>query len=571
MRVAARGRWGVLLAVLAMGAGAVAVAQAAVPASASASASAPRVLPGDAGRRLAGAPGGPSSTVSDVSCSAPASAPASAAVRAALRVGDWRLGAAALAFLDRVARVKQPEASAATVAAAALEDRVVGEYALATVGDDALFDNRFVALTPEASAEASLYASIETAWHAELAAAFARDGGLGRVVRRHPLTPERLRALLGAGAQVRLDDRLPAAHEAALGEVVLLEWRMDGADADAGRERVGTRRARGVNRGVDRGVDHGVGDRAGGADARGAAGAREAHGDLGGCEPHDGTDTHSVDTGRATLADVWRRLTLQERTALYNGDAAYAMHQADELARRAAVRQWVSAHAGIGAADFDALLALVADHDRRIAFMRWSGAVAEDHYHSAELERLRQAVSDDDVRRWYDAHPDAFRRTERVRARHVHCDDEARCDDAGAALKRGEPFDAVARRFSRAGDAAAGGELGWIDAARARQDWLAQLAFALPPGPAAGPLRTPGADGADGGWEIVQVLERVQGRHPADSEAVRFGAGRAIAHEQAVAHYGELRARLLAQADVELDPAQLGFGREALAAAEAAR
>lgn len=429
---------------------------------------------------------------------------APAGTRAALRLGDWQLGAPALALLGRVARLKRPEASAPAVAAAALEDRVVGEYARASVGDEALFDNRFVALTPEASAEASLYASIESAWHAELAKAFAADGGLGHVVRRHPLTPERLRALLGAGAQVRLDDRLAPAREAGLADVVLIEWRIDGGDA-----------------------------------------------------------------GRATLADVWHRLTLQERNALYHGDAAYAMHQAEELARRAAVRHWVSAHAGIDDADFEALLALVADHDRRIAFARWSGAISEDHYHSAELERLRKEVSDDDVHRWYDAHPDAFKRTERVRARHVHCADEARCDAASAALARGQSFGDVARRDSQAPDAAAGGELGWIDAERARHEWLAQLAFALPPGAPTAPLRAPGVEGGEDGWEIVQVLERVEGRHPADSEAVRFGASTAIAREHAVARFVQLRTRLLAQADVELDPALLGFGPDALFDAEA--
>jgi len=432
--------------------------------------------------------------------------PALADARTALRVGDWSLSAPALALLGRVARVTRPQASAQAVAAAALEDRIVGEYALATVGDDALFDNRFVALTPEASAEASLYASLESAWRTELGAAIGSGGGPGHVVKRHPLTRAQLQGLLGAGAQVRLDDRLSPRREAALAEVVLLEWRIDARDA-----------------------------------------------------------------GRVTLADVWRRLTLQERNALYNGDAAYAMHQAGTLVRRAEIRHWVSANAGLDANDFDALLALVADHDRRLAFARWSGAIDEEHFHSAELERLRRDVADDDVRAWYVAHPGAFKRTERVRARHVHCADEARCDAAGAALRRGEPFADVARRASDAPDAAAGGDLGWLDAERARRDWLAQLAFAQPPGPPAGPLRAPGAGGRDGGWEIVEVLERVEGRHAIDSEAVRFGAGRAIARERAIALFGELRARLLAQADVELNPALLGFGPDALAATEAAR
>jgi hypothetical protein len=420
--------------------------------------------------------------------------------RAALRVGDWSLSRPALALLERVARAGRPDADAAAVAAAALEDRVVGEHARTTVGDDALFDNRFVALTPEAAAEASLYASFDAAWHAELAQALGPDGGLRHVVRRHALAPARLRELLGAGPQVRLDDRLPPARAAALDGVVLLEWRID---------------------------------------------AREA--------------------GRVTLGDVWRRLTLQERNVLYNGDAGYAMHRAEQLARQAEVRHWVSANEGLDEADLAHLQALMADHDRRIAYLRWSGAVDEDHYHSAALDRLRREVDDADIRRWYDEHPDEFKRIERVRARHIRCADEARCDAASAALRRGEPFGDVARRFSEAADAGAGGELGWLDAARARSDWLAQLAFAQPPGPPTAPLREPAVAGAREGWEIVEVLERVTGRHAPDSEAVRFAAGREIARRRAAQQYAELRGKLLAAADIELDPALPGLDAAALA------
>ncbi len=437
-----------------------------------------------------------------------AAAPAGATPRAALadarvavRIGDWSLSQPALALLGRVARVRRPEAGPAAVAAAAIEDHVLGGHARAAVGDDALFDNRLVAQTPEAAAEASLYASFEAAWHAELAAAFGADGGARFVVQRHPLARERLRELLGAGAQVRLDDRLAPAREAALAEVVLVDWRIDEHDA-----------------------------------------------------------------GHVTLGDVWRRLTLQERTVLYGGDAGYAMHQAESLVRRAAVRHWVLAHGGLDAADLAGLQALMADHDRRIAFLRWSGAVDADHARSAELERLRKEVSDADIRRWYDAHPDDFRRIERVRARHVRCADEARCDAASAALARGEPFAEVARRWSVAPDAAQGGELGWIDAARARRDWLAQVAFAQPPGPPTAPLHEPSAAPGEGAWQIVEVLERVNGRHAADSEAVRFEAGQAIARERALAGFGALRARLLAGADMELTPPLLGFGPAALAA-----
>lgn len=423
------------------------------------------------------------------------------AARVAVRIGDWTLSQPALALLERVARKNRPDASAAAVTAAVLEDHVLGAHARATVGDDALFDNRFVAQTPEASAEASLYASLEAAWSAELVAALGKDGGTRYITQRRPLSRESLRRLLGAGAQVRLDDSLPPAREAALHDVVLVDWRIDASDS-----------------------------------------------------------------GRVTLADVWRRLTLQERTLLYGGDAAYAMHVAEGQVRHAAVRHWVLAHTGLDDADLATLQALMSDHDRRIAFARWAGAVDEDHYHSEALERLRRDVSDADIRRWYDAHPDDFKRIERVRARHIACIDEARCDAASAALARGEPFAAVALRFSSAPDAQQGGELGWLDAERARREWLAQLAFAQPPGPPTAPLREPGMPPAPDDWQIVEVLERVTGRHAADSEAVRFAAGRAIARERAAAQFGALRARLLAQADIELDPAALGVDAAALAA-----
>lgn len=421
--------------------------------------------------------------------------------RVALRVGGWSLSQPALVLLERVARVRRPDASAAAVAAAALEDHVLGVHARASVDDAALFGDQAVALTPEAAAEASLDASLHAAWREPMDAALGADGGTRFVVRRHPLARERLRELLGAGTTPRLDDRLDATREAALRELVLVDWRIDDADA-----------------------------------------------------------------GHVTLHEVWTRLTLQERNALYGGDADYAMHRAEELVRRAAIRHWVRANTGLDAADLAGLQALLADHARRIALARREGAIDGDHYHSVELERLRAQVSDADIRRWYDAHPDEFRRTERVRARHVHCADEARCEAASAALKRGLPFAEVARRWSDAPDAARGGELGWTDAERARGDWLAQLAFPQPPGPPTGALREPAGAAGEGGWQIVEVLERVQGRHPADSEAVRFGAGRAIARERAVARFGELRARLLAASEIELNPALLGFDASALAA-----
>ncbi len=424
----------------------------------------------------------------------------SSAAPPAIRIDadHWTLSPASLAFLQRVAAVRDPAVSRTAVAASALEDHVLGGHAQRTVGDEALYDNGRVALSPEASAEASLDASLWVAFRAPLTAALGPDGGAHFVTARPPLPRERLLAVLGmsspatrgasAAPAIRLDDRLAPEREAALGDVTLLAYRFD-----------------------------------------------------------DGS------TGTITLQEVWRHLTLQQRHLLYGGDTAFATAQATERLRHRFARHWAAQHAGLPEDELSRLQALFADHERRAALARWLGVTDDGSFHSAALDRLRAAVTPDEVARYYAAHPDDFTRVERVRARHIHCADEARAQAAATALARGEPFADVARRASDAPDRLRGGDLGWLDAAHSLDDWLTQVAFAQPVGAPTSPLRAP-----SGGWEIVQVQDRVTGHHPVDSETVRYAAGVAIAREHAAADYAALRARLLGATVVAFDPAQAG-------------
>lgn len=144
--------------------------------------------------------------------------------RVALRVNDWTLSRPALDALLRVVREQKPEVTPAQVAAAAAQDRVLGAYARRQYDDAKLFAGERVRFSPQASVEASLVTTLQAAFREPLTKAMGPADSF--IVKRHPLTRERLVALLDTGGKLRLDDRLPAAREAKLREVPLIDGRV---------------------------------------------------------------------------------------------------------------------------------------------------------------------------------------------------------------------------------------------------------------------------------------------------------------------------------------------------------
>lgn len=101
--------------------------------------------------------------------------------------------------------------------------------------------------------------------------------------------------------------------------------------------------------------------------------------------------------------------------------------------------------------------------------------------------------SEKELRGWYDARPELFRRTARVRASHilVRVDpswEEERREQAREKietirnrLRKGDDFGALARQYSECFSASAGGDLGYFDRS-AMQEPFADAAFDLKPG-----------------------------------------------------------------------------------------
>jgi peptidyl-prolyl cis-trans isomerase C len=83
--------------------------------------------------------------------------------------------------------------------------------------------------------------------------------------------------------------------------------------------------------------------------------------------------------------------------------------------------------------------------------------------HFRERATRAEALPDTEVRAYYDAHPEAFRTTRRVKVRHILLKSRAAADSVLAELKGGASFEALAReRSAEAGSREKGGDLGWV-------------------------------------------------------------------------------------------------------------
>ncbi|MRV74438.1 hypothetical protein GJ700_22270 [Duganella sp. FT92W] len=254
--------------------------------------------------------------------------------------------------------------------------------------------------------------------------------------------------------------------------------------------------------------------------------------------------------GTLSLYDIYRRQNVQGRIALHMRQPGALKQQARQALGVLAVLDWAGSR--FGAAALADLRRALSDQAVTLAVQRLHGIGADTDSGSPLLNQLAAQADSDAIRAYYDQHRDEFRRIDKVRARHVRTHDEAAAQAAYAALKGGADFASVARKFSMAADAAQGGDLGWIDAS-GKTSWLQQLAFAQPPGTVSRPVRAPVGPQDKAYWEIVLVEQRVDGVQPPEAESVRYVASRAIARRSAIAQLAALRARVVREADIELN------------------
>ncbi|MEA2569290.1 MAG: peptidyl-prolyl cis-trans isomerase [Acidobacteriota bacterium] len=109
--------------------------------------------------------------------------------------------------------------------------------------------------------------------------------------------------------------------------------------------------------------------------------------------------------------------------------------------------------------------------------------------------------TDDDIRSYYEQHPDEFKSPEEVRVRQILVHDEELANDIAKKLKAGEPFEKLSSEHSVAANAKKGGEIGYLSRGELPKMFEEEI-FALKPGAVSNVIRT------DGGFHIFKVDER---------------------------------------------------------------
>jgi hypothetical protein len=244
-----------------------------------------------------------------------------------------------------------------------------------------------------------------------------------------------------------------------------------------------------------------------------------------------------------SVADIFERQNVQGRMAFFARDTAFMARQARERVSALLIDQWARQRFGDEAvAD---LRQALSDQDDVRAAMGLYGLADGAEDVSPIQEALAQKVTKAEIRVWYQANKEQFRRIDRVRARHIRVRSEALAAMIADKAARGADFAALARAHSIAVDAARGGALGWIRAG-VEPSWLEALALQQPAGKVSKPYREAVAPGRQAHWEIILVERRIDSYQPAGSETVRYLARKAIARERARTEFAAARTQALA-------------------------
>jgi peptidyl-prolyl cis-trans isomerase C/foldase protein PrsA len=119
----------------------------------------------------------------------------------------------------------------------------------------------------------------------------------------------------------------------------------------------------------------------------------------------------------------------------------------------------------------------------------------------ADVSADVQQPTDDDIRSYYEQHPDEFKSPEEVRVRQILVHEEELANDIEKKLKAGEAFETLSSEHSVAANAKKGGEIGYLSRGELPKMFEEEI-FALKPGAISNVIRT------DGGFHIFKVDER---------------------------------------------------------------
>ncbi len=131
-------------------------------------------------------------------------------------------------------------------------------------------------------------------------------------------------------------------------------------------------------------------------------------------------------------------------------------------------------------------------YEREPEFKAQLAKVKEDMLSNYAVEKAVAGVrvTDEEVRKYFDAHEEQFKGEETVNASHILVSDEAKCQEIIDAVRAGEiSFEDAARQYSSCPSSAQGGNLGDFGRGQMVPEFD-QACFAMEVGEIAGPIKT---------------------------------------------------------------------------------
>ncbi|MFN0191923.1 MAG: peptidylprolyl isomerase [Aestuariivirga sp.] len=139
------------------------------------------------------------------------------------------------------------------------------------------------------------------------------------------------------------------------------------------------------------------------------------------------------------------------------------------------------------------------EYKRRLAL--YQAKALRDAYF---FQKIRPAVTDEELKAAYEEESQKLASTERVRARHILVATEKEAESIAAKLKAGEKFEDLAKQYSLDGSKDFGGDLGYFTAPEMVAEF-SKATFALKVGEMTAPVKT------DFGWHIIKLEDRKMG------------------------------------------------------------
>lgn len=170
-----------------------------------------------------------------------------------------------------------------------------------------------------------------------------------------------------------------------------------------------------------------------------------------------------------------------------------------------------------------------------------------------EIEK-KAGINDEEVRQYYDAHPEEFR-VYRIRARHILVNSEKEAKEVQARLKGKEKFEDLARKLSRdEGSREQGGDLGYFSRGQMVPEFE-RAAFSLKPGEVSGIVKTPY------GYHLIKMVDR-QESGPYKFEEVKERLKQRLLAEKQKKRFEEWMTELRSQANVKIEEGLLPIKEE---------